>query len=219
VAARRTTKRRRRRPEEAEAEILASAEALVRERPWSEVTVERVMAGTTLARETFYLYFSDRNALLVRLLERLRGQIDELAAPWRDTTNRSDDAGRTGLRNLVELYVEHGVVLRALADAARQDDAAADAWREFVDAGDRRSAKRIRAGIRRGEIAPLDAAETARALCAMNREYLFQTVVGRSKVDVDAVVETLHAIWRRTLYGAVPGDTRHRPAPRRRPKR
>jgi AcrR family transcriptional regulator len=207
----RTTKRRRRRPEEAEAEILESAEKLIRERPWSELTVERVMAGTTLARETFYLYFSDRNALLVRLLQRLRDDIDAIAAPWRESQTPSTEAGRTGLRELVKLYVKHGVVLRALAEAARQDETADAAWREFVDAGDRRSAERIRAGIRRGEIAPLDADETARALCAMNREYLFQTVVGRSDVDVDSVVATLHAIWHRTLYGPPPDDRSRTP--------
>jgi AcrR family transcriptional regulator len=209
MGAARTTKRRRRRPEEAEAEILESADALIRARPWSEVTVERVMANTTLARETFYLYFKDRNALLVRILRGLRGEIDAIAKPWREGNGDSDEAGRIGLRELVKLYAEQGAVLRALADAARQGEAAAAAWREFVEAGDRRSAERIRAGIGRGEIAPLDPDETARALCAMNREYLFQTVVGRSDFDVDAVVATLHAIWRRTLYGALPeGDGR-----------
>ena len=200
----RTKKRRRRRPEEAEAEILAAADALVRTRPWSEVTVERVMADTSLARETFYLYFSDRNQLLVRLLNRLRAEIDALAAPWREGTGDVYEAGRAGLRWLVQLYAEHGTLLRALSAAAGQDEGAAHAWREFVEAGDRRSAERIRVGISNGEIAKLDADETARALCAMNREYLFQTVVGRSDVDVEAVVDTLHGIWWRALYGSLP---------------
>jgi hypothetical protein len=34
----------------------------------------------------------------------------------------------------------------------------------------------------------------------MNREYLFQTVVGNPQADVEAVVDVLHAIWWRTLY-------------------
>jgi TetR/AcrR family transcriptional regulator, ethionamide resistance regulator len=197
----RTKKRRRRRPEEAEAEILAAADVLVRTRSWSEVTVERVMADTTLARETFYLYFSDRNQLLVRLLRQLRAEIDALAAPWRDGTGDVYEAGRAGLRGLVQLYVEHGTLLRALSEAAGQDKAAGRAWRGFVDAGDRHTAERIRAGISNGEIVELEADETAKALCAMNREYLFQTVVGRSDVDVEAVVDTLHGIWWRALYG------------------
>jgi TetR/AcrR family transcriptional regulator, ethionamide resistance regulator len=200
-------KRRRRRPEEAEAEILSAADALIRTRPWSEVTVERVMAHTSLARETFYLYFPDRHRLLVRLLERLRGDIDSIAAPWRERVGEPDDeSGRQALRGLVELYVEHGAVLRALSAAAGQDPAAEQAWREFVEAGDRRSAERIRAGMRSGLIAGLDPDRTARALCAMNREYLFQTVVGRPDADVEAVVDTLHAIWWRALYGVAPPD-------------
>jgi AcrR family transcriptional regulator len=199
-------KRRRRRPEEAEAEILAAAEALIRTRPWSEVTVERVMADTTLARETFYLYFSGRHDMLVRVLARLREEIDTIGAPWRDEAADVHDAGRAGLRGLVLLYKEHGTVLRALSAAAAQDAAADEAWREFLEGGERRSAERIRAGVESGEIVDLDPDEAARALCAMNREYLFQTVVGRPDVDLEAVVDTLHGIWWRTLYGPAPSE-------------
>ena len=210
MAEARTKKRRRRRPEEAEAEILAAAEALVRTRPWREITVERVMAETTLARESFYLYFADRHQLLVRLLARMRAQIDEQAAEWREGRGDVYESGRAAFRGLVELYIEHGALLRALSEAARQDEAAEEAWRAFLDAGESRTAERIRQGIREGRIAPLDADETARALCAMNREYLFLTVVGRPDVDVDSVVDTLHGIWWRALYGDLPMPAREK---------
>ena len=210
----RTKKRRRRRPEEAEAEILHAAEALIRARPWRDITVERVMADTTLARETFYLYFSDRNQLLVRLLARMRNEIDAHAAEWREGSGEVYESGRAAFRGLVKLYMEHGALLRALSEAARQDEAAGHAWRAFLDAGESRTAERIRQGIREGRIARLDADETAKALCAMNREYLFLTVVGRDDVDVEAVVDTLHGIWWRALYGDLP-----MPSPRRRATR
>jgi TetR/AcrR family transcriptional regulator, ethionamide resistance regulator len=199
-------KRRRRRPEEAEAEIIDAAEALIRTRAWSEVTVERVMAGTTLARETFYVYFSSRHELLIRVLARLREQIDTLGAPWRESAGDVHQAGRSGLRALVLLYKEHGLVLRALSAAAAQDPTAEAAWREFLEAGERRSAQRIREGVQRGEIVDLDPDEAARALCAMNREYLFQTVVGHPDADVDRIADTLHGIWWRTLYGPAARD-------------
>ncbi len=194
-------KRRRRRPEEAEREILDAAEAVTREHPWHQVTVERVMARTTLSREAFYAYFRDRNELIARLAQRLRAEIDSYGELWR---GRGDDdafgQGRAALRALVALYAEHGVLLRALSAAAAQDPAADRVWREFVDAGDARTADRIRDGMKRGLIRELDADTTARALCAMNREYLFQVVVGQPEADLEAVVDTLHVIWWRTLY-------------------
>jgi AcrR family transcriptional regulator len=200
---RRYPKRRRRRPEEAEREILHAADALIRERPWHEVTVELIMARTTLSREAFYAYFRDRHGAIARLAESVRREIDARAELWRQGSGDVFADGRAALQGLVELYVEHGALLRALDYAAGQDPDAERIWHEFVDAGDKRSATRIREDIQRGLIPELDPEATARALCAMNREYLFQTVVGNPKPDIDAVVDTLHAIWWRTLYESV----------------
>ena len=100
------------------------------------------------------------------------------------------------------IYVEHGALLRAVAQAAGEDQGVQRAWRSFIDAGDTRSAEWIREDIRRGLIPELDPDSTARALCAMNREYLFLYVVGHPEPDIDAAVDTLHEIWWRTLYEA-----------------
>lgn len=199
-------KRRRRTPEDARAEILRGAERLLRRRPWSEVTVERVMAETTLARESFYMYFPTRHALLAAVLAELRDEIDSYGERWRDGGGDVYDDGRAGIRALVELYRRHGTILRALSEAALQDGRAARAWRRFTRAGEQRTADKIREDVERGLIVPCDADETARALCAMNREYLFQVVVGRRVVDVDAVVDLLHGIWWRTLYAERLGE-------------
>ena len=64
-----TPRRRRRSPESAEREILAAAESFLRERPFHEMTVDEVMARTTLSRPSFYVYFRDRNQLVIRLVE------------------------------------------------------------------------------------------------------------------------------------------------------
>jgi AcrR family transcriptional regulator len=197
----RQTKRRRRRPEEAEAEILEAAEAAVRELPWHEVTVAGVMERTTLSRKSFYVYFEDRHDLLTRLMARVRGQIDEIADGWREGVGE-EDAGRVALMRLATLYATQGPLLRALGQAAREDPRADRAWQGFIDAADRRSAQRIRADIEAGRASPdLDPELTARALCAMNREFLLSTVAGRPDADLETAVDTLQRVWRRTLYG------------------
>jgi AcrR family transcriptional regulator len=195
------SRRRCRRPEEAEAEILAAAEEALRELPWHEVTVARLMDRTTLSRKSFYVYFRDRNELLTKLMARLRGQIDAIAEGWRQGPD-DPDAGRIALMKLATLYAQHGHVLRALGQAALEDREARRTWDAFVEAADRRSAQRIRADIEAGRVsADLDPESTARALCAMNREYLLATVAERPGADLEQAVDTLQRIWRRTLYG------------------
>ena len=55
----------------AEAEIVAAAEALLRERPFRELTVDEVMRRTDLSRPSFYVYFRDRHHLILRVVEHL----------------------------------------------------------------------------------------------------------------------------------------------------
>src|SRR3954462_11590069 len=77
-----TPRRRRRSPESAEREILRAAESFLRERPFHEMTVDEVMARTTLSRPSFYVYFPDRNNLVVRLVEDVGGEVFTMAERW-----------------------------------------------------------------------------------------------------------------------------------------
>ena len=190
--------RRRRRPEEAEREILDAAERLLRERPSHEVTVSEIMAATTLSRKSFYVYFRDRHDLIARLVQPLRAQADEAMAAWQP----SGDGGRTALLEVARLYMRHGPLLRALAEASRQDPEAARVWREFTEPPIAAAAERIRRGIELGNIAPLDAEATARALIGMNLTAIFEQLVDRPDADPEPVVDALVEIWRRTLSRA-----------------
>ena len=60
-------RRRRRTPQIAEGEIIAAAEAFLRERPFREMTVDEVMRRTDLSRPSFYVYFTDRHQVRMRL--------------------------------------------------------------------------------------------------------------------------------------------------------
>ena len=73
--------RRRRSPESAEREILDAAEAFLRERPFRDLTVDEVMARTTLSRPSFYVYFRDRHQLAVRLVEGIGEELYDKRAP------------------------------------------------------------------------------------------------------------------------------------------
>jgi TetR/AcrR family transcriptional regulator, ethionamide resistance regulator len=197
--------RRRRRPEEAEREILEAAAALLAERPSHEVTVSAIMSRTTLSRKSFYVYFRDRHDLITTLVTPLRAELDQIMARWRE--NVVDDprgVGRATLLAVATIYVRHGALLRALAEASNQDEEAGRAWHEFTEPPTRLVARTIQDEIARGRIAGLEAEPTARALVGMNLHSFFEQLVGNPKADVEAVVDTLVEIWMRTLYGTAP---------------
>ena len=196
-------RRRRRRPEEAREEILAAARRLLAERPAHEVTVGAIMEATTLSRKAFYVYFRDRFELLTRLVDPLRARRDAIVD---DLLAQENPAlgGRDALLALARLYADHGLVLRALAEASGQDAEARRAWREFVEPVIEGHAQWIRREIALGRASGLDPEPTARALIGMNLQFFFDTLVGVEDPDVEAAAETLLVVWTRALYAEGP---------------
>jgi TetR/AcrR family transcriptional regulator, ethionamide resistance regulator len=192
--------RRRRTPEVAEREIIAAAEALLRERPFRELTVDEVMRRTDLSRPSFYVYFRDRHHLVLRVVEHLGAELFAMSDRWLRGSGNGPDLARAALEGIVDVYAEHGPVMRALADAAADDpgveQAYADIVQGFVDA----TARHIEDEIAAGRVLPLDAGETARALVWMMERYL-NLSFGGEPAEPRAVAETLTTIWTRVLYG------------------
>jgi TetR/AcrR family transcriptional regulator, ethionamide resistance regulator len=198
----RGSRRRRRSPEVAEREIIAAAEELLRERPFRDLTVDEVMRRTELSRPSFYVYFKDRHQLVLRVAERFGEEMLSLSGRWFEANGPGGAATfREALEGTVAVYEQHGAVLHALADAATVDPDVERTYdsimQTFVDA----TAAHIEAEIEAGMILPLDARETARALCLMNDRYLLAALGRTRTVAPETVVETLATIWTRTLYG------------------
>src|SRR5438552_16884569 len=116
-APRKPARRRRRSPESAEQEILAAAEAFLRERPFRDLTVDEVMARTTLSRPSFYVYFRGRHQLAVRLVEGIGAELFGAAERWLEGDGDPRADVRASLGAVTSVYVEHGLALGAIADA------------------------------------------------------------------------------------------------------
>jgi AcrR family transcriptional regulator len=191
--------RRRRSPEEARQEIIEAASAQLAQLPSHDVTVSSIMAGTTLSRKSFYVYFRDRAALLTELLAPLRAETDEAVRRWRGSPDPVG-AGRVALRHAADLYRRHSAVLRALAAASEHDAEAAQVWRSVlepvIEAGADTIARATAAGLSSG----LDPRATAEALVSMNVHYLMDRMPGASPAQADAAVEVLATIWERTIF-------------------
>jgi AcrR family transcriptional regulator len=196
-------KRRRRTPEVAEREIIAAAEALLRERPFRELTVDEVMRRTDLSRPSFYVYFRDRHHLVLRVVEYLGAELFEMSDRWMRGNGDGADLARQALEGIVGVYAEHGHVMRALADAAADDPGVEQAYSEIVQGFVDATARHIEQEIAAGRVLPLDARETARALVWMMERYLNRSL-GRLPAETprETVVETLTTIWTRVLYSS-----------------
>src|SRR4051794_6654635 len=165
-------RRRRRSPEAAEREIVDAAESLLRERPFRELTVDEVMRRTELSRPSFYVYFSDRHQLVLRVVEHLGSELFTMSDRWLSGTGEGPDMARQALDGVVAVYVEHGPVMRALADAAADAPGVEQAYTTLVQSLVAATARHIEREIASGRILPLDAYETAKALVWMMERYL-----------------------------------------------
>ncbi len=180
---------------------MSAAEALLRERPFRELTVDDLMRRTDLSRPSFYVYFKDRHDVVLRVAQRIGGELFAMSERWYAGTGDGPALIREAIEGVVGVFVEHGPVLHALADAATDDDRAEAVYsaliERFVDA----TARHIEDEIAAGRVLPLDARESAVALTWMMERYL-QLSLGRSvQTPPERVTETLTTIWSRVLYG------------------
>ena len=196
--------RRRRSPEESEREILAAAEEFLRDRPLRELTIDEVMDRTGLSRPSFYVYFRDRHDLVARLAREISGELFAMAERWLKGTGDPLDDARAALDGVVVVYAQHGVVMRALADAASEDEEMEALYRSLIDGFIQATAKHIREEMRAGRAEADDPDRTAAALVWMNERYLTETLAREPVDDPAKVAEALLGIWTRTIYGRPP---------------
>ena len=191
----RQTPRRRRTPEVAEQEIVAAAAALLRERPFRELTVDEVMRGTDLSRPSFYVYFRDRHHLVLRVVEHLGSELFAIADNWLAGGGGRAEA-RAALEGIVAVYEQHGPVLRALAEAAADDRDLEAAYEALVTRFIDGTVPHV-SGERAGDAEPR---EVAAALVWMMERYLTQSLGREPRTPAPVVVEALARIWNRVLY-------------------
>ncbi len=182
----------------AEQAILRATEALLADREFRDLTVEDVMASTGLTRTSFYRYFPDLEAVLLRCLSDLGDELRRSADSWLQDPS-------TGLETGVEfvtLYRDHGRLLLAFEQASGAGTEIDEAWRSVIQAFTDSYTEFI-ADLRRQGLSSIDRPEqTARALVGMTERYLLDTYGRGPAVEVDVAAATLAEIWQRTLFSS-----------------
>ncbi len=197
-----TPKRRiRRKPEDAEREILDAAETLLKQIRFRDLTVDAVAAAANMQRSNFYNYFKDRNELVMRLVDRIAGEMFTATRSWLESENPDRVAAlRQGLRDVARIWSRHADVLAAMNEASYHDEAAQRYFRggvvqQYID----QIAKLIRQEKRQGLTQVANPNEVARALTILNVNYMTERVT-TDHARPDAVASVLAGIWIATLY-------------------
>jgi AcrR family transcriptional regulator len=170
--------------------------------PFASLSIAELVAEAGIGRATFYLYFPDRTAFLVRLVDHAREQIAEpLAVFWNDS-GAERDVLESVIRTIVARFHAHGAVISTVIEAAAVDAAVATRLDEHMDEFIRFSAAALEHARRSGQTrSDLRVQHTATALGWMIERVCYKLVREADPAELDAIADSLSAIVWHTLHG------------------
>ena len=187
-----------------EAAILSTAERLLDERPFSEISVDDLAKGAGLSRPTFYFYFPSKDAVLLTLVERVIVEADTASEGLGEAMPEDRyEAWRIAINVFFEAFVKHKGVTRAGHTARATHPEIGDLLTTFMQKWIDNTAATIEAERERG-VAPttLPAHDLATALNLMNERALFASFSDEQPaIPREQVLETLVHVWVASIYG------------------
>ncbi|KWX21211.1 TetR/AcrR family transcriptional regulator [Mycolicibacterium wolinskyi] len=199
--------RRSNRPsgDDREAAILATAERLLDDKKFSDISVDDLAKGAGISRPTFYFYFPSKEAVLLSLLDPLIKRADTgfdnalegmPADPHR--------AIRRGIEIFFSSFGSHPATARAGTEALNSSPEFRTFWSGLMQKWIALTAALITAERERGA-APdtIPALDLATSLNLMNERTMMAALSAEQPaVEHDKVVDTLSHIWLNSIYGS-----------------
>ena len=184
--------------------ILVTAEALLGERAFDDVSIEDLARGAGISRPTFYFYFSSKDEVLLALLDRVITEVEHRVGGLpRDFETDPAGAWTRSIGMFVEVFVSHrGVSTAAIAARARNDEVRA-LWSKSMQSWVDFSSDVIRSEQARGA-APegIDADDLAVSLNLMNERVITAVLNQESPAIAESrALDVLSTIWIRSIYG------------------
>jgi AcrR family transcriptional regulator len=166
------------------------------------MTVNELMAATSVSRSAFYQYFNDLHDVMESLLKKLQEEILNVDGPWLMGVGDPVDLMRETLSGLVDVCYERGPFLRAFTDAATTDARIEEAWLGFLSSFDDAGAAVVEADQKQGLIPAFDAYPVVFALNRLNAYTLIHAFGQHPRKQKDPVLEALERTWISTIYGS-----------------
>lgn len=188
------------RSEDRRALLIETVERLLVDHSFRDLTVADVMAEAALPRTTFYRSFPDLDAILLLGVDQVSVALGEAARHW--LTDATDPIGslHPSAAALIDVYIDHGRLLLAFAEAAATAPAVEAAWQAAVGGFVDLTASRIQELVTAGQTDLAHPHETARALVWMTERYLLETFGRGPAVPPSVAADVLELVWRRTLF-------------------
>jgi TetR/AcrR family transcriptional regulator, ethionamide resistance regulator len=184
--------------------ILATAERLLEERAFADISVDDLAKGAGLSRPTFYFYFKSKEAVLLTLIEPMIARADaEFDGAVQRLPADPRRVWRNGIKAFFTAFSSHRAVARAGMEALTTSSAIRAVWSGFMQKWIDQTAAMIAAERARGA-APetISAADLATSLNQMNERTMMAALSAETPaVDADRVVDTLAHIWVSSIYG------------------
>ncbi|MGZ5949050.1 MAG: TetR/AcrR family transcriptional regulator [Isosphaeraceae bacterium] len=191
--------------EERQDSILVTAETLLAERAFDEISIEDLASGAGISRPTFYFYYSSKDDVLLALLDRVISEVEHRVGGLpRDFESDPAGAWTRSIGMFVEVFVAHrGVATAAIAARARNDEVRA-LWSKSMQSWADFSTDVIRSEQARGAASEgIDAHDLAVSLNLMNERVITAVLNQESPAIAESsALDVLSTIWIRSIYGS-----------------
>ncbi len=195
--------------DERERAILVTAERLLAQVPFSEISVDDLASGAGISRPTFYFYFSSKEAVLLTLLDRV---VEEARSNRGDVLERlADDPKRVwrdALDAIYQTFKAHKAVTIAAAELAGTSPAVRALWQDVMESFVAETTFAIESERARGAAPPgTPARQLAIALNWMNERTIHSSIAAQlPALDDSEVLDVLADIWLKVVYSDQVGD-------------
>ncbi|MBQ0893774.1 TetR/AcrR family transcriptional regulator [Micromonospora sp. U56] len=183
--------------------ILATAERLLEQRPFGEISIDDLARGAGISRPTFYFYFPAKDAVLLTLLDRVTEEADTAAG---DVLVHLAENPRARWRELISrfhaTFGAHRAVVLACAEVRGTNAEVRRLWARVLERWVQAVEAAIEAERRRGAAPPgLPARDLAIALNSMNERVWYATFAGDGPAVAERdVVDVLLDVWLTGIY-------------------
>ncbi|MDM4719089.1 TetR/AcrR family transcriptional regulator [Micromonospora sp. WMMA1363] len=194
-----------------ESAILATAERLLDQRPFADISIDDLARGAGISRPTFYFYFPSKDAVLLTLLDRV---IEEADTAVGDVLDRLAEDPCARWRELIgrfhETFGGHRAVVLACAQVRGTNAEVRRLWATVLEHWVGVVEAAIDAERKRGAApAGRPARDLAIALTSMNERVWYTTFAGDGPAVAESdVVDVLLDVWLAAIYhNATPPPT------------
>ena len=196
------------------AALCAALLELVDRTPFKDISVDDIARAAGIKRSAFYVYFSDKQDLLVAAAADAAEALYSEADRWWHGEGPPERRLKEALRGMAELYEQHAGLLRVATEVSTYDDEVRVFWRGLGERFIEATETHLRSEQAAGRVpSALEPRATAESLVWMAERCCY-VYLARGERSARELVDALSAIWTAALYPrrtAAGGDPRRAP--------